>query len=56
MRRELLIPLGALVVIALFLAVSTVGRMHEGRCRIGGAARRSGIDCTYPAGTFRPWP
>ncbi len=56
MRREMLIPLGALVVVALFLAVSTLGRMHQGRCRIGHTARYSALDCTYPNGTFRPWP
>lgn len=54
MRRELLIPIGALIVLALFLVVSTTTRLHEGRCRMG--VGRRGLDCTYPAGTFRPWP
>ena len=54
MRRELLIPTGALILVALFLVVTAATRLHEGRCRMG--VGRRGLDCTYPAGTFRPWP
>jgi hypothetical protein len=61
MKSPQTLAIAVLAALALYFGVTLLTRLHEGRCRIGGggigrASGRSGLDCGYPAGTFRPWP
>lgn len=57
MQRNQAFAIAVLIGLAIFAGVSLLGRLRDGRCRIGGGGvRTAGFNCTYAPGTFPAWP